>query len=222
MNDFTFHNNTKVYFGKNQFQHLPTEILKYGHKVLLATGGNSVKRMGLYDKIIEELKSFDIEVFELNGIEPNPRHTTVNTGAKICKENDISVLLAVGGGSTIDCCKAIAATACSETDNIWDLVTGEVKWSEALPIIAMPTIASTGSEMDKSCVISNVELNTKKGINGDQLRPVASFLNPENTFSVPAFQTACCGFDIMVHLMDMNYFVNDEKILYNLVLLNHY
>lgn len=211
MNDFTFQNTTKVYFGKNQLQNLHKEVLKYGNKVLLATGGNSVKRIGLYDKVMEELTSNGIEVFELAGVEPNPRHTTVNRGAKICKENNIPVILAVGGGSTIDCCKAVAATACSETDDVWDLVTRKMAWSNALPIIAMPTIASTGSEMDKSCVISNVELNTKSGINGDQLRPAVSFLNPENTFSVPAFQTACGGFDIMVHLLDMNYFVNEEK-----------
>ena len=211
MNDFTFQNGTKVYFGKNQLQNLHVEVLKYGNKVLLATGGSSVKRMGLYEKVMNELTSNGIEVFVLEGIEPNPRHTTVNKGAKICKENDIPVILAVGGGSTIDCCKAIAATACSETEECWDLISGKTKWSKALPIIAMPTIASTGSEMDKSCVISNIELSTKRGLQGEQLRPTVSFLNPENTFSVPAFQTACGGFDIMVHLMDMNYFVNDEK-----------
>lgn len=211
MNDFTFQNTTKVYFGKNQLQNLHKEVLNYGNKVLLATGGSAVKRLGLYDKIMEELTSNGIEVFELEGVEPNPRHTTVNRGAKICKENDIPVLLAVGGGSTIDCCKAVAATALSEADDCWDLISGKIKWNKALPIIAMPTIASTGSEMDKSCVISNVELNTKKGLQGDLLRPAVSFLNPENTYTVPPFQTACGGFDIMMHLIDMNYFVNDDK-----------
>lgn len=211
MNDFTFQNTTKVYFGKKQLENLHKEVLKYGNKVLLAYGGGSIKKMGLYDKVMNELQSNGIEVFELSGVEPNPRHTTVNKGAAICKENNIPVLLAVGGGSTIDCCKAIAATACSDTDNVWDLISRKVSWQDALPIIAMPTMASTGSEMDKSCVISNVELNTKSGLNGDQLRPAVSFLNPENTYSVPAFQTACGGFDIMVHLLDMNYFVNDEK-----------
>ena len=211
MNDFTFQNTTKVYFGKNQLNNLHKEVLKYGDKVLLASGGSAVKKMGLYDKVIEELKSHDITVFELEGIEPNPRHTTVNKGAKICKDNHIPVLLAVGGGSTIDCTKAIAATALSETDDVWDLISGKVKWNKALPIIAMPTIASTGSEMDKSCVISNVELNMKKGLQSDIIRPAVSFLNPENTYTVPAFQSACGGFDIMVHLLDMNYFVNDEK-----------
>lgn len=211
MNDFQFQNTTKVYFGKDQLHHLHEEVLRYGDRVLLAYGGSSIKRNGLYDKVIDELKSNGITVYELPGVEPNPRHTTVNKGAALCKEHNIQSVLAVGGGSVIDCAKAIAATTLAETDNIWDLVEKKVTWKEALPVIAMPTIASTGSEMDKSCVISNVEQGIKSGINGDVLRPKAAFLNPENTFTVPAKQTACGGFDIMAHLFDMNYFVNSDK-----------
>lgn len=211
MNDFIFQNTTKVYFGKDQLGHLHEEVLKYGNKVLVATGGKFILELPAYKNSIKELKENGIEVFELQNVEPNPRHTTVNKGAAICKKEGIQVLLAIGGGSTIDCCKAIAATALSETDDVWDLISGKVKWNNALPIIAMPTIASTGSEMDKSCVISNVELNVKKGLQGEQLRPAVSFLNPENTFTVPAGQTACGGFDIFVHLIDMNYFVNAPK-----------
>lgn len=211
MNDFQFQNITKVYFGKDQLHHLHEEVLRYGDRVLLAYGGSSIKRNGLYDKVIDELKSNGITVYELPGVEPNPRHTTVNKGAALCKEHNIQSVLAVGGGSVIDCAKAIAATTLAETDNIWDLVEKKVTWKEALPVIAMPTIASTGSEMDKSCVISNVEQGIKSGINGDVLRPKAAFLNPENTFTVPAKQTACGGFDIMAHLFDMNYFVNSDK-----------
>lgn len=211
MNDFQFQNTTKVYFGKNQLQHLHEEILKYGNKVLLAYGGSSIKKIGLYDKVIHELTTNNIEIFELPGIEPNPRHTTVNKGVAICKKYGIQTVLAIGGGSTIDCCKAIAATALSDTDNIWDLVEGKVSWKDALAVIAMPTIASTGSEMDKSCVIANVDLGVKSGINGEAIRPKAAFLDPTNTFTVPARQTACGGFDIMAHLFDMNYFVNANK-----------
>lgn len=211
MNDFQFQNTTKVYFGKNQLEHLHDEVLKYGNKVLMGYGGSSIKKSSLYQRVIDELTSNNITVYELEGIEPNPRHTTVNKGVAICKKYGIQSILAVGGGSTIDCCKAIGATALSETDNIWDLVEGKVSWSEALPVIAMPTIASTGSEMDKSCVIANVELGVKSGINGEALRPKASFLDPTNTYTVPAFQTACGGFDIMAHLFDMNYFVNSDK-----------
>lgn len=211
MNDFTFQNTTKVYFGKDQLPHLHEEVLKYSNAVLLAYGGSSIKRSGLYDRVIDELKTNNITVYELAGVEPNPRHTTVNRGVAIVREHDIRVILAVGGGSTIDCCKAIAATALTETDNFWDLVEGRVSWKEALPVIAMPTIASTGSEMDKSCVIANVELGKKSGINGEAIRPAAAFLDPTNTFTVPSRQTACGGFDIMAHLFDMNYFVNAEK-----------
>lgn len=211
MNDFIFQNTTKVYFGKNQLQHLHEEVLKYGQKVLIAHGGEFIKNSSLYGKVIDELQSNGITVYELGAVEPNPRHTTVNKGVAMCKEYGIQTVLAIGGGSTIDCCKAIAAASLSKTDNIWDLVEGKVKWQDALAVIAIPTIASTGSEMDKSCVIANVDLGIKSGINGEPLRPKAAFLDPTNTFSVPVRQTACGGFDIMAHLFDMNYFVNADK-----------
>lgn len=211
MNDFQFQNTTKVYFGKNQLQHLHEEVLKYGDKVLVAHGGNFIKNSPLYSKVIEELELNNIKVYELGAVEPNPRHTTVNKGVALCKKHGIQTVLAIGGGSTIDCCKAIAATSLSDTDNIWDLVEGKVSWHDALAVIAMPTIASTGSEMDKSCVIANVDKGVKSGINGETIRPKAAFLDPTNTFTVPARQTACGGFDIMAHLFDMNYFVNASK-----------
>ena len=211
MNDFQFQNTTKVYFGQNQLQHLHEEVLKYGDKVLIAHGGDFIQNSPLYSRVIKELESHKITVYELGAVEPNPRHTTVNRGVKICKEHGIQTVLAIGGGSTIDCCKAIAATTLSNTDDIWDLVEGKAIWKDALAVIAMPTIASTGSEMDKSCVIANVKLGIKSGINGETIRPKAAFLDPTNTLTVPAFQTACGGFDIMAHMFDMNYFVNAAK-----------
>ena len=111
MKDFVFSNTTKVYFGKDQLHHLSEEIAKFGKKVLLVYGGGSIKKIGLYDKVIAELKKADMTVFELGGVEPNPHHTTVNKGAALCKKEGIDVLLAVGGGSTIDATKAMAATA---------------------------------------------------------------------------------------------------------------
>lgn len=211
MNDFQFQNTTKVYFGRNQLGNLHTEVRKYGDKVLVAHGGEFIKNSPLYGKVLDELKSNGITVYELGAVEPNPRHTTVNKGVAICKEQGIQTTLAIGGGSTIDCCKAIAATSLSESDDVWDLVEGKVAWNDALAVIAIPTIASTGSEMDKSCVIANADLGVKSGINGEAIRPKAAFLDPTNTFSVPAMQTACGGFDIMAHLFDMNYFVNSDK-----------
>ena len=211
MNDFQFQNTTKVYFGVNQLSNLHNEVLKYGDKILIANGGDYIKNSPLYKNVLNELKENGIKVYELGSVEPNPRHTTINRGVKICKENGIQSVLAIGGGSTIDCCKAIAATTLSETDDIWDLVEGKAKWNDALAVIAMPTIASTGSEMDKSCVIANVDKGIKSGINGEAIRPKAAFLDPTNTYTVPARQTACGGFDIMAHMFDMNYFVDSEK-----------
>lgn len=211
MNDFQFQNTTKVYFGQNQLNNLHTEVLKYGDKVLLAHGGDFIKNSKLYTDILTTLDEHNITVYELGAVEPNPRHTTVNRGVAICKEFGIQTTIAVGGGSTIDCCKAIAATATTESDDIWDLVQGKVSWSNALAVIAIPTIASTGSEMDKSCVIANATLGIKSGINGEPIRPKAAFLDPTQTYTVPAMQTACGGFDIMAHLFDMNYFVNAKK-----------
>ena len=111
MRDFIFENKTKVYFGKDQLQHLHEEVSRFGKKVLLVYGGGSIKRIGLYDKVMAQLGEAGAEVFELPGVEPNPRHTTVNKGAAICKKEGIDVLLAVGGGSTIDASKAISAAA---------------------------------------------------------------------------------------------------------------
>ena len=133
MNDFQFQNTTKVYFGKDQLGHLHEEVLKYGKSVLVVYGGGSIKKIGLYDKVMKELKENNIEVYELAG-----------------KDNHVTSVLGIGGGSTIDASKAIAALTLADTDNIWDLVEKKVAWNNALPVLAMPTIASTGSEMDKS------------------------------------------------------------------------
>lgn len=209
-NNFIFHNSTKVYFGNDQLGHLGEILKQYGDRVLLVYGGGSIKKNGLYDKVMKELKQSKIQVFELSGVEPNPRHTTVNKGAAICKEQNIDVLLAVGGGSTIDCTKGIAATALAATDNVWDLVERKVPYTKALPIVTILTMAATGSEMDTGAVISNMDLNIKSGIMNEVLRPKVSFENPENTFTVPKYQTACGSVDIMSHIFDVAYFSEKE------------
>ena len=211
MNSFIFANPTKVYFGKDQLVHLGEEVSRFGKKVLLAYGGGSIKRIGLYDKVTAELAKAGMTVFELAGVEPNPHHTTVNNGAEICKREGIDVVLAVGGGSTIDACKAIAATARYEGTDSWDLVTGKASVKKTLPIVTVLTLAATGSEMDGGCVISNVEKNEKLGYFPPNAYPRVSFLDPTNTFTVSPYQTASGSADIMSHIFDMAYFSRSDE-----------
>lgn len=210
MYNFVFQNTTKVYFGENQLCHLGEELKQYGTRVLLTYGGGSIKKTGLYDRIMEELVKSGMTVFELSGIEPNPRHTTVNKGADICKREKIDVLLAVGGGSTIDCTKAIAAASFYDGDS-WDLVMRRAPVENALPLLTVLTLAATGSEMDAGGVISNIDTNEKFGLMHPLLRPRVSFLDPTNTYTVNAFQTACGSADILSHIFDVAYFTTSEK-----------
>ena len=209
MNDFIFHNPDKVYFGKNQIQHLSEELLNYGKNVLLVYGGGSIKRSGLYDTIRRLIQDSGIQLFELSGVEPNPRHTTVNKGAAICKREKIDVILAAGGGSTIDCAKGIAAAAQTENGDVWPLVSSGTWVTEAMPVVAILTNAATGSEMDAWAVISNMETNEKIGLGGSALLPRAAFENPEYSYSLPSYQTACGAFDIFNHVLDNYYLAGD-------------
>ena len=211
MQDFIFQNKTKIYFGKDQLGHLGEEISRFGKKVLLVYGGGSIKKIGLYDKVMKELEKAGMTVFELGGVEPNPHHTTVNKGVEICKKESVDVLLAVGGGSTIDATKGIAAAAKYEGDDVWDLVTHKASVSETLPIVTVLTLAATGSEMDGGCVISNVETNEKFGYFGPDNHPDVSFLDPSNTFTVSAYQTASGSADIMSHVFDVAYFSKQDE-----------
>ena len=192
---------TKIYFGDGQLSNLGSEIKKLGKRVLLCYGGGSIKKIGLYDEVIKELKKENLEVYELNGIEPNPRVTSVNNGAEICKKENIEVLLAVGGGSVIDCTKAISAAAFYDGD-AWDIVTKKVPVTQCLPIVTVLTLSATGSEMDAGGVISNLETNDKIGVSSPLMQPKVSFLNPKNTFTVSAYQTACGAADILSHIME--------------------
>ena len=178
MENFNFCVGTRILFGKGQEEKLPELLRPYGNKVLLTYGGGSIKRTGLYDRIKNLLHEF--EIFELGGIEPNPRIESVYAGAEICKEEDIDVILAVGGGSTIDCSKAIAAAAYYEGD-AWDLILHPDWIEKALPICTVLTLSATGSEMDNGGVITNLKTKEKLGFGNPLLLPKASVLNPENT-----------------------------------------
>lgn len=210
MYNFTFQNTTKIYFGENQLEHLGKELKQFGNRVLLTYGGGSIKKIGLYERVMDELKKAGLTVFELAGIEPNPRHITVNKGAEICRRESIDVLLAVGGGSTIDCTKVIAAAAFYE-GNSWDLVTYKVPITKALPVFSVLTLSATGSEMDSGGVISNMDTNEKYGLFHPLLQPKVSFLDPTVTYTVNAFQTACGGADILSHVFDVFYFSKSPK-----------
>lgn len=212
INDFIYNIPTKIYFGHDQLRHLGDELKKYGTRVMMTYGGGSIKRMGLYDRVVKEIKNAGLELFELNGIEPNPRIESVRKGAQLCKEHHIDVLLAVGGGSTIDATKIMAAGACVE-HNPWDFMdlNKRAPITKALPIVSILTLAATGSEMDTAAVISNPETQDKLGRLDPNLLPKASFLDPTNTFSVSAYQTACGSADMLSHLFEV-YFTTDDDL----------
>ncbi len=209
MNNFVFHAPTKMYFGKGQIENLPEILKEYGENVLITYGGGSIKKNGIYDKVCELLKDFNIS--ELSGIEPNPRIGTVRKGIEICRENNIDVILAVGGGSTIDCSKAIGAGVFYEGD-AWDLVKEPQKIGKVLPIVTVLTIAATGSEMNKTAVISNPETNEKLATKAKKMAPRVSILDPEYTYTLPAIQTAAGTADIMSHVIE-NYFKRESAYL---------
>ncbi|CUU47962.1 iron-containing alcohol dehydrogenase [Clostridium beijerinckii] len=201
MENFNYSIPTKVYFGKGQIKNLAAIIKEYGNKILIAYGGGSIKKIGLYDEMIKILNDNSISYVELSGIEPNPRIETVRKGIKICKENNVEVVLAVGGGSTIDCAKVIAAGVKYEGDP-WDLVTTPQKINEVLPIVTILTLSATGSEMDPHAVISDMTTNQKLGTGHENMKPKASILDPEYTYSVPKNQTAAGTADIMSHIFE--------------------
>lgn len=209
MNNFIYEIPTKIYFGENQLQgNLSKEIEKYGTKVLLVYGGESIKKIGLYEEVINEIRSSKIEIYEFSGIEPNPRHTKINEAVQICKEKDIDVILAVGGGSVIDSCKLICAGKYYDGD-VWDLIIKKAKIEKALPLITILTLSATGSEMNGTSVISNMETNEKKSVKTPLLLPKVSFLNPKVTYSVSKYQTACGSADILSHIME-TYFARNS------------
>ncbi|MEH7225892.1 iron-containing alcohol dehydrogenase [Bacillus sp. JJ1566] len=201
MENFTYYNPTKLIFGKGQLQELKNEIPQYGKKVLLVYGGGSIKRNGLYDQVIALLAEIGVEVYELPGVEPNPRLSTVRKGIEICREEGIEFILAVGGGSVIDCTKAIAAGAKYDGD-VWDFMTRKAVATEALPLGTVLTIAATGSEMNSGSVITNWETNEKYGWGSPAVFPKFSILDPVYTFTLPKDQTVYGMVDMMSHVLE--------------------
>ena len=206
MNNFNFCVPTDIRFGRGQMECLPEELTRYGKKILLVYGGGSIKTTGLYDRVMELLKDF--ELFELPGIEPNPKLSSVRKGTEICKKENVDMILAVGGGSCIDAAKHIACSACYEGDP-WDLVLDRGKVIKALPVAVVLTICATGSEMNSGAVISNEETKEKLEINTPLLYPAISICDPTYLFTLPAKQTAAGTADIISHVFEQYFQPND-------------
>lgn len=201
MVNFDYRTPTRLIFGKGVVKEkLAATMQPMGKRILLTYGGGSIKKLGLYDLVKDLLTDF--EIYELGGIEPNPKYApSVLDGVKICKEKDIDVILSVGGGSVLDCSKAIAAGAYYDGET-WDLISYKAKAQKALPIVDIITLAATGSEYDCGGVITNTEINDKRGYMDELLYPAASFMDPTYTFSVPAKHTAAGTADAINHMME--------------------
>lgn len=210
MQNFDYMTPTRLIFGKESIVKLPSVMAQFGKRILLTYGGGSIKKIGLYDRVKELLKGY--EIVELSGIQPNPKYDpSVLDGVRLCKEYNVDVILAVGGGSVLDCSKAIAAGAKYDGDP-WDLISYKVKALAALPIVDILTLAATGSEYDPFGVISRTETNDKIGYGDPLLYPVCSILDPVYTFSVSKKQTAAGCADAMNHTIEQ-YFVADSTLL---------
>lgn len=209
MRDFTYYAPTQVEFGKNA-ENKTGELVKYygGTNVLVHYGGGSVVRSGLLDIVCKSLEEQNIKYTLLGGVVPNPRVSLVREGIEICRKENIDFIVAVGGGSTIDSSKAIAAGTHYEGD-VWTLYRHEDRIKRAIPVGVVLTIPAAGSEMSDASVITNEDGGLKKDYCDSLLRPKFAIMNPERTFTLPEWQTACGATDIMMHTME-RYFSNDD------------
>lgn len=200
MINFSLQLKTRMYFGKGCIENLENEVSAY-NKILLVYGGGSIKENGIYQDVVDRLAEKKVEIFELDGIKPNPSVESVREGIKICKDNDIPFILAVGGGSVIDAAKAMAA-GIKYNGDIWDLYLDDSKVKEALPIGVILTLSATGSETNGNSVVTNEKTRQKLAIHNDCLRAQFAILDPSYTFTLPAVQTAAGISDIMAHVFE--------------------
>ena len=209
MKDFIYYAPTKVFFGKDKHKDVGKIIKEYGYNnIMLQYGQGSIKKSGLYDEVMSSLAECRINVIEMGGVEPNPKISFVRKAVKVAKENNVQMILAVGGGSVLDSSKYTAAGACADCDP-WDFPTRKKKVENSLLVGCILTIAAAGSEMSSSAVITNMELNMKRGFNSEFNRCKFAIMNPELTYSVSKYQTACGVVDIMAHTME-RYFMPCE------------
>ena len=211
MDNFNFYSPTEFVFGRGRENETGKYVVKFGgSKVLLHFGGSSAQKSGLLGRVEESFKAAGVSYVKLGGVMPNPRDTLVYEGIKLCKEENVDFIVAVGGGSVIDSAKAIAAGVCYEGD-FWDFYCGKARIQAALPVATVLTIAAAGSEGSGDSVITKVEGGLKRGAGSDFLRPRFSIMNPELTCTLPAYQTACGATDIMAHVFE-RYFTNTTEV----------
>ena len=211
LGNFTYCNPTKLYFGENSLQNLETELCKYGKNVMLVYGGGSIKKNGIYDKVIAILNKCGKTVFEDGGVMPNPTVEKLYSGCKIAKENNIDLILAVGGGSVCDYSKAVSVSAYCEEDP-WDkyYLKMEDVDNKIIPVGCVLTMVGTGSEMNGGAVITNHDTKLKIGhVFGDNVFPKFSILNPTFTFTLPKYQMVAGFYDIFNHITEQ-YFSGDD------------
>ena len=203
---------TEIFFGKDQIEVLAKQLKKDGVKsVLLAYGHGSIKRSGLYDKIVSILNEIPVKITELPGIDPNPRITSVAKGAELCRENKVDLIIAAGAGSVIDCCKAIAAARYYNGDP-WDFFIRKTSVKKALPLCAILTLAATGSEMNGGCVLTNEKTQEKLPMGSVRLKPKFSILDPSYTFTLPKNQTIAGIADMMSHVFEQYFSYPDAAL----------
>ena len=213
MKNFIYNTPTKVYFGKGQEDNIGTILKGYNaQKVLLHYGKSSVKKSGLLDKIITKLNEEAIEFYELGGVEPNPKLSLVHEGVRLVKEKNIDFILAIGGGSVLDSAKSIAVGAVVEHDP-WLFSIKEKTPTKHIPVGVILTLAASGSDMSNSCVITNDWTKEKRGFNSEENRPTFAILNPELTYSVSKYQTACGIVDILMHTLERFISIGEETYL---------
>ncbi|MCD6450668.1 MAG: iron-containing alcohol dehydrogenase [Thermotogaceae bacterium] len=209
MNNFVFHNSTKVVFGKGTVGAIGDEIKNYGYKkVLFLYGGGSIKKNGVYDSVVDSLRRNSIEFVEVSGVKPNPVLSKVKEAIDVAKRENVEAILAVGGGSVIDSAKTIAAGFYYDGD-IWDAFTGKYKVKKSLPIFVVLTISATGSEMNGGAVITNEDTKEKWSFWASTSFPKASIIDPTVQFSLPREQTVYGGVDAIVHVLE--YYFDGSK-----------
>lgn len=212
--DFTYCNPCRIHFGKTALDHLPDELALYGPNVLFAYGKNSIKVTGLYDRICKILKDSGKVITEFSGVMPNPTYHKVLEGAELCRRQHIDLILAVGGGSVIDCCKAVSAAAHAE-DDFWKLYweEGKTPGELVIPIGTVLTMVGTGSEMNASSVITHEDKQLKVGHTFDErFIPRFSILDPVLTYTLPEYQMVSGIYDIMQHLMEQYFSGTDDNV----------